>query len=171
MSSPYWTVMNNLSETINDFLLVRDILRDADDNPDMIKAALILLEHYIENQDQVFVTAWNEVIRKPESIQEQKEDKYTDEELDAMCNQAELDQVQLEQSKEQIYKNYRASINEYNKLNEKYKELTACYVELQDLFYNVDAELDELKVSYEQCQSNYKIVVKSLKEKCNGILF
>lgn len=138
--------MNDLSETITSFLLVRDILRDAGDNPKMVQAALTLLEHYIAVQDDAFVEAWNEVIKKPKT-------QYTDEELDAMCDAAE---------KEQIYKNYRAAIDEYNKLNEKYKELTACHIELQDLFYKVDAELDELKVKYDRVQKDYHTVVTNI---------
>ena len=169
MPSPYWKVMNDLSETITSFLTVRDVLRDAGDNPDMNKAALTLLEHYIENQDQVFTKAWNEVIRGNDTMppwghSDMEALKYSDEELAAMCDRAELDEANLQQSKEQIYKNYRAAIDEYNKLNEKYKELTACHMELQDLFYRVDGELDEYKAKYDNCQSNYRIVVTKLKE-------
>ena len=88
--------------------------------------------------------------------------QYTDEELNAMCDQAERDQLNLEQSKEQIYKNYRAAIDEYNKLNEKYKSLEESHFSLQDLFYAVDGELDELKVKYEAVQKNYHTVVNNV---------
>ena len=92
-----------------------------------------------------------------ETIQDKKYNpQYTEEELDAMCDAAE------QESKEQIYKNYRAAIDEWNKLNEKYKELTACHIELQDLFYKVDAELDELKVKYDQVKKDYHTVVTNV---------
>lgn len=166
MTSPYWTVMNDLDSTITNFIQVRDLVRDNIDDPKALDLAVQLLDHYIDKQDKAFQKAWKEVVLpNPETIQDKKYvAQYTEEELDAMCDAAERDQVQLEQSKEQIYKNYRAAIDEYNKLNEKYKELTACHIELQDLFYSVDAELDELKVKYEECQNNYHLTVKVLKE-------
>ena len=88
--------------------------------------------------------------------------QYTDEEIAAMCDQAERDQLNLEQSKEQIYKNYRAAIDEYNKLNEKYEELLSSHEELQNLFYETDYEYDELKGSYNSLQDNYHKVVRQL---------
>lgn len=94
--------------------------------------------------------------------------QYTDEEIAAMCDQAERDQLNLEQSKEQIYKNYRASIDEYNKLNEKYKALVESHEELQDLFYSVDYEYDELKGKYNQLQDNYHKTVKELSRVINN---
>ena len=168
MSSPYWTVMNDLSNTITGYLQIRDLIRDHYENPKVMEATVTLLEVFIDQQETAFEKAWAEVIVKPNTIQDKKyAAQYTDEEFSAMCLSAELDEENLQQSKEQIYKNYRAAIDEYNKLNVKYKELTACHMELQDLFYRVDGELDELKVSYDQCQSNYKIVVKALTDKCN----
>lgn len=98
--------------------------------------------------------------------------QYTDEELNAMCDKAEQDdrdKLNLAQSKEQIYKNYRASIDEYNKLNKKYKELEESYYELQDIFYRVDGELDDLKshgdTSYSLLQEHYHTMVREL-NKC-----
>ena len=160
MTSPYWTVMNDLDSTITNFIQVRDLVRDNIEDPKALDLAVQLLDHYIDKQDKAFQKAWKEVVNgTTESIQDQKyQAQYTDEELDAMCDAAE------QESKEQIYKNYRAAIDEWNKLNDKYKELTACHIELQDLFYKVDAELDELKVRYDQCQSNYHLTVKMLKE-------
>lgn len=156
MTSPHWKVMNDLSETITSFLLVRDILQSANNNPKMIEAAVTLLEHYIEVQDNAFTEAWNDVVRNGKTIQDMKyQAQYTDEELDSMCDAAET---------EQIYKNYRAAIDEWNKLNEKYKALEASHIELQDLFYKVDAELDELKVSYDKCRKDYHTVISKLKE-------
>ena len=172
MSSPYWTVMNDLSNTITGYLQIRDLIRDHYENPKVMEATVTLLEVFIEQQETAFEKAWAEVIRGNDTMppwghSDMEALKYSDEELAAMCDRAELDEANLQQSKEQIYKNYRAAIDEYNKLNVKYKELTACHMELQDLFYRVDGELDELKVSYDQCQSNYKIVVKALTDKCN----
>jgi hypothetical protein len=126
MTSPYWKVMNDLSETITSYLIVRDILRDSNYEPKLIDAALTLLEHYVDVQDRTFTEAWNEIVRSSkENIQDMKHDAlYSD------------DPAYTENDKEQIYKNYRAAIDEYNKL--------------QDL--------------YNQCQSNYRSVVSSLKQ-------
>jgi len=83
-------------------------------------------------------------------------------------NTEELDSLNLSQSKEQIYKNYRAVIEEYNILQQKYNDLQEYNQQLQDLFYRVDVEHDELKVKYDQCQDNYRTVVKALKEQMNS---
>lgn len=159
MTSPYWDVMNDLDSTITNYLTVRDLIRDNTEDPKVLLMAVDLLEHFIDTQDKAFKKAWKEVVGSTtESIQDQKYNaQYTDEELDAMC-----DHAAYQESKEQIYKNYRAAIDEYNKLNEKYKELTACHIELQDLFYSVDAELDELKVKYDQVQKDYHTVVTNV---------
>ena len=154
MTNPHWQVMNDLSETITSFLLVRDILQSANNNPKMVEAAVTLLEHYIEVQDTAFTRAWDDIVRHGKTIQDMKyQAQYTDEELDSMCDAAE---------KEQIYKNYRAAIDEWNKLNERYKALEASHIELQDLFYKVDGELDELKVKYDQVKKDYHILVTSV---------
>jgi len=94
--------------------------------------------------------------------------QYTDEELNAMCDKAERDQLNLNQSKEQIYKNYRAAIDEWNKLNDKYKDLESSHHELQDLFYAQDYELDELKVNYAALQDNYRATLKELNRCINN---
>lgn len=158
MTSPYWTVMNNLDSTITNYLTVRDLIRDNTEDPKVLDIAVTLLEYYIDKQDKAFQKAWKEVVNgTTESIQDQKyQAQYTDEELDAMCDAAE------QESKEQIYKNYRAAIDEWNKLNDKYKELKSCHIELQDLFYKVDSELDELKVKYDQVQKDYHTVVTNV---------
>lgn len=70
-----------------------------------------------------------------------------------------------ESTKDEIYKNYRAAIDEWNILNDKYNSLVECHEELQDLFYRVDAELDELKVKYDTSQKCYRLVVSEL-NKC-----
>jgi hypothetical protein len=150
--------MNDLSNTITGYLQIRDLIRDHYENPKVMDATVTLLELFIEQQETAFEKAWAEVIVKPNTIQDKKyAAQYTDEELAAMCLSAEL-----EAQKEQIYKNYRAAIDEYNKLNEKYKELTACHIELQDLFYRVDGELDELKVKYDKVQKDYHTVVTNV---------
>ena len=158
MSSPYWTVMNDLDSTITNFIQVRDLVRDNIEDPKALDLAVQLLDHYIDKQDKAFQKAWKEVVLpNPETIQDKKYvAQYTDEELDAMCDAAE------QESKEQIYKNYRAAIDEYNKLNDKYKALAESHEELQNLFYSVDYELDELKVKYDQCQKNYHTVVNNV---------
>ena len=160
MTSPYWTVMNDLDSTITNFIQVRDLVRDNMDDPKALDLAVQLLDHYIDKQDKAFQKAWKEVVLpQSETIQDKKYvAQYTDEELNAMCDAAE------QESKEQIYKNYRAAIDEYNKLNDKYKALAESHEELQNLFYSVDYELDELKVKYDQCQNNYHVTVKMLKE-------
>jgi len=155
MTSPYWAVMNDLDSTITNFIQIREMINDNVDDPKALLLTADLLDHYIEKQDQAMKKAWNEVVNNTTV-------KYTDEELDAMCDQAERDQVNLEQTKEQIYKNYRAAIDEYNKLNEKYKSLEESHFSLQDLFYKVDGELDELKVKYEAVQKNYHTVVNNV---------
>ena len=189
MTSPYWTVMNDLDGTITNYLTVRDLIRDNTEDPEVLDMAVNLLEHFIDKQDKAFKKAWTEVVSSTtESIQDKKYSaQYTDEELDAMCDAAASQQDKeqcyeynlreaeyynqrayldlnpmLAESKEQIYKNYRAAIDEYNKLNDKYKDLEQSHEELQDLFYRVDAELDELKVKYEQCQKNYHTVVNNV---------
>jgi hypothetical protein len=86
-------------------------------------------------------------------------EQYTDDELGAMCDAAELEQTK---------KNYRAAIDEWNKLNEKYKSLVECHEELQDLFYKLDGELDDYKVKYDQCQINYHIILKTLNRKVSN---
>ena len=125
-----------------------------------MEATVTLLEVFIEQQETAFDKAWKEVVLpNTETIQDKKYvAQYTEEELNAMCDAAE------QESKEQIYKNYRAAIDEYNKLNDKYKALAESHEELQNLFYSVDYELDELKVKYDQCQNNYHVTVKMLKE-------
>ena len=85
-----------------------------------------------------------------------------------MCDKAERDQLNLKESKEQIYKNYRAAIDEWNKLNDKYKDLESSHHELQDLFYAQDYELDELKVNYATLQNNYRATLKELNRCINN---
>lgn len=137
MTSPYWTVMNDLSCTITNFITVRDLLRDNLEDSHVVETAVNLLDHYIDKQDKVFEKAWDVVV------------------CDGASNMTE-------ETKDQVYKNYRASINEYNKLNDKYKALADAHEELQDLFYKVDGELDELKVKYDQVQENYHTVVTNV---------
>ncbi len=86
-------------------------------------------------------------------------EQYPDDVLGAMCDAAELEQTK---------KNYRAVIEEYNILQQKYNDLQEYNQQLQDLFYRVDVEHDELKVKYDQCQDNYRTVVKALKEQINS---
>jgi len=146
MTSPYWTVMNDLSNTITPYLTVRDLIRDNLEDPKVLNMAVELLEYFINNQDEVFEKAWDTVV------------KGSVEDIEP------LDPAYAENDKEQIYKNYRAAIDEYNKLKVEYDSLQTDYEQLQDLFYRVDSELDELKVKYDQVQNNYHTVVSELKQ-------
>jgi hypothetical protein len=138
--------MNDLSETITSFLTIRDILRDSSGNKELVDAAVVLFEHYIDVQDRAFVRAWNTVIREPNL-------QYTDDELDAMCDAAELEQTQ---------KNYRAAIDEYNKLQDKYNDLKMEHEALQCLFVQEEYDHDELKVEYDKLQKDYLTVVTNV---------
>ena len=146
MTSPYWKEMNDLSETITSFLTIRDILRDSDGDKQLVDAAVVLFEHYIDVQDRAFVRAWNAVIREPNL-------QYTDDELDAMCDAAELEQTQ---------KNYRAAIDEYNKLQDKYNDLKMEHEALQCLFVQEEYDHDELKVEYDKLQKDYHTIVTNV---------
>lgn len=147
MTSPYWKVMNDLSETITSFLTIRDILRDSNGDKQLVDAAVVLFEHYIDVQDRAFVKAWNTVIREPNQY------KYTDDELDAMCAAAELEQTK---------KNYRAAIDEYNQLQDKYNDLKMEHEALQCLFVQEEYDHDELKVKYDEVKKNYHILVTNV---------
>jgi hypothetical protein len=93
-------------------------------------------------------------------------EQYTDDESMPPWGHSDLeyDPAYSESTKMQIYKNYRAAIDEYNKLQERYETLLIEHGELQDLFYRVDSELDELKVKYDQCQKNYHTIVRAMKQ-------
>lgn len=80
--------------------------------------------------------------------------QYSDSELDAMCLAAE---------KEQIYKNYRAAIDEYNKLQNAYNKLEHEHQILQNLFVQEEFEHDETKMKYQQSQDNYHTVIGMLR--------
>lgn len=152
MTSPYWTVMNDLSNTITSYLTVRDLIRDNTEDPKVLDMAVDLLEYFINKQDEAFEKAWAEVVGKPGTIQDMKHDAlYSD------------DPAYTENDKEQIYKNYRGAIDEYNVLKQEFDQLQTDYERLQDLFYRVDSEHDELKVKYDECQKNYHIVVSEMK--------
>jgi chromosome segregation ATPase len=72
-----------------------------------------------------------------------------------MCDAAELEQTK---------KNYRAVIDEYNKLQTEYNELRYDHEALQDLFVQEEYEHDEMKVKYNESQKNYQAVVHELRE-------
>lgn len=145
MTSPYWTVMNDLSNTITSYLTVRDLIRDNLEDPKVLDMAVELLEYFINKQDEAFDKAWDTVV------------KGSVEDIEP------LDPAYTENDKDQIYKNYRAAIDEWNKLKVEYDSLQTDYEQLQDLFYRVDSELDELKVKYEQVQKDYHTVVNEMK--------
>jgi chromosome segregation ATPase len=164
MTSPYWTVMNDLSNTITSYLTVRDLIRDNTEDPKVLDMAVELLEYFINKQDKAFDKAWEKVVGKPGTIDDIEPLNIQDLKHDALYQN---DPAYTENNKGQIYKNYRAAIDEYNTLKQEYDSLQLDYEHLQDLFYRVDSELDELKVKYDQVQSNYHKVVSELKQSLN----
>jgi hypothetical protein len=167
MTSPYWTVMNDLSNTITSYLTIRDLIRDNLEDPKVLNMAVELLEYFINKQDEAFDKAWEEVVGKPGTIDDIEPLNIQDLKHDALYQN---DPAYTENNKEQIYKNYRAAIDEYNGLHMKHEDLVTeydrlllDYEQLQDLFYKVDSEHDELKVKYDECQKNYHIVVSEMK--------
>jgi hypothetical protein len=147
--------MNDLSNTITPYLTVRDLIRDNLEDPKVLNMAVDLLEYFVNKQDQAFEKAWDKVVKGSVEDIEPCMPPWGHSDL-------EYDPAYSESTKMQIYKNYRAAIDEYNKLQERYETLLVEHGELQDLFYRVDSEHDELKVKYDQCQDNYHTVVKSL---------
>ena len=150
--------MNDLSETITSFLTIRDILRDSNGDKQLVDAAVVLFEHYIDVQDRAFVKAWTEVIKKndcmpPWGHSDMEALRYADNELDSMCDAAELEQTK---------KNYRAAIDEYNQLQDKYNDLKMEHEALQCLFVQEEYDHDELKVKYDKLQKDYHTVVTNV---------
>ena len=151
--------MNDVSNTITGYLQIRDLIRDHYENPKVMEATVTLLEVFIDQQETAFEKAWSKVVAgtvediEPLNIQDLKHDALY-----------QNDPAYTENNKGQIYKNYRAAIDEYNTLKQEYDSLQLDYEHLQDLFYRVDSELDELKVKYDEVQSNYHKVVSELKQ-------
>jgi hypothetical protein len=151
--------MNDVSNTITGYLQIRDLIRDYYENPKVMEATVTLLEVFIDQQETAFEKAWSKVVAgtaediEPLNIQDLKHDALY-----------QNDPAYTENNKGQIYKNYRAAIDEYNTLKQEYDSLQLDYEHLQDLFYRVDSELDELKVKYDEVQSNYHKVVSELKQ-------
>jgi hypothetical protein len=156
--------MNDLSNTITSYLTVRDLIRDNLEDPKVLDMTVNLLEYFINKQDQAFDKAWEEVVGKPGTIDNIEPLNIQDLKHDAMYQD---DPAYTENNKGQIYKNYRAAIDEYNTLKQEYDSLQLDYERLQDLFYRVDSEHDELKVKYDECQKNYHAVVSELKQSLN----
>lgn len=160
MSSPYWTVMNSLSNSITSYCTVSDLIRNHHQDPEVMLTAASLLDTYIQQQDKLMAIAWKKVINTDDSMppwghSDMEALKYSEETLEAMCDQAERDELNLLQSKGQIYKNYRAVIDEYNRLNDNYELLEYQYNQLQDLFYESDVEYDELKLKHAELRKKY----------------
>ena len=145
MTSPYWKVMNDLSETITSFLTIRDILRDSNGDKQLVDAAIVLFEHYIDVQDRAFVKAWNEVVKEkddcmpPWGHSDMEALRYTDDELDSMCDAAELAELQ-----------------------DKYNDLKMEHEALQCLFVQEEYDHDELKVEYDKLQKDYHTIVTNV---------
>lgn len=160
MSSPYWTVMNDLSNSVSSYCTVSDLIRNNHQDPEVMLTAASLLDTYINQQDKLMSKAWKEVINTdnimpPWGHSDMEALQYSEETLAAMCEQAERDELNLQQSKEQIYKNYRAVIDEYNDLSDNYESLEYQYNQLQDLFYESDVEYDELKSEHSKLRKTY----------------
>jgi cell shape-determining protein MreC len=118
-----------------------------------VRDVLYSFSHCVKNEYQDLYVSIVGMIDSYIDKEQLSSEQYTDDELGAMCDAAELEQTK---------KNYRAAIDEYNTLKQEYDSLQLDYEHLQDLFYRVDSEHDELKVKYDQCQDNYHTVVKSL---------
>jgi hypothetical protein len=151
--------MNDLSNTITSYLTIRDLIRDNTEDPKVLDMAVDLLEYFIDKQDKAFEKAWEEVVGKPGTINDIEPLNIHDLKHDALYQN---DPAYTENNKGQIYKNYRAAIDEYNTLKQEYDSLQLDYEHLQDLFYRVDSEHDELKVKYDECQKNYHTVVTNV---------
>jgi len=88
-----WTSMNKLSESVTNFLTVRDLIRDHYEDDKVMEAAVVLIEHFVEKYDESFEEAWkvtieagNELDRLKEqdslSVQDKKyEAQYTSQEV------------------------------------------------------------------------------------------
>jgi len=159
MTSPYWEVMNDLSNTITGYLQIRDLIRDHYENPKVMEATVTLLEVFIDQQETAFEKAWSKVVGKPGTINDIEPLNIHDLKHDAMYQD---DPAYTENNKGEIYKNYRAAIDEYNTLKQEYDSLQLDYERLQDLFYRVDSEHDELKVKYDKVQKDYHTVVTNV---------
>jgi hypothetical protein len=173
--------MNDLSNTITSYLTVRDLIRDNTEDPKVLDMAVELLEYFIDKQDKAFEKAWDVVVKTPVDDIEPCMPPWGHSDLEYQSAQATIqdlkhdalysdDPAYTENDKDQIYKNYRAAIDEYNGLHMKHEDLVTeydrlllDYEQLQDLFYKVDSEHDELKVKYDECQKNYHIVVSEMK--------
>jgi hypothetical protein len=136
--------MNDLSETITSFLTIRDILRDSNGDKKLVDAAIVLFEHYIDVHDRAFVKAWNTVIKEPNTMppwghSDMEALRYTDDELDSMCDAAELAELQ-----------------------DKYNDLKMEHEALQCLFVQEEYDHDELKVEYDKVQKDYHTVVTNV---------
>jgi hypothetical protein len=151
--------MNDLSNTITSYLTVRDLIRDNTEDPKVLDMAVELLEYFINKQDQAFDKAWDAVVGESKTIDDIEPLNIQDLKHDALYQN---DPAYTENNKGQIYKNYRAAIDEYNTLKQEYDSLQLDYEHLQDLFYRVDSELDELKVKYDQVQKDYHTVVTNV---------
>jgi len=149
--------MNDLSNTITSYLTVRDLIRDNLEDPKVLNMAVELLEYFINKQDEAFDKAWDKVVKTP--VDDIEPLNIQDLKHDALYQN---DPAYTENNKGQIYKNYRAAIDEYNTLKQEYDSLQLDYEHLQDLFYRVDSELDELKVKYDQVQKDYHTVVTNV---------
>lgn len=53
-----WTEMNNLSSQVSNFLTVRDLIRDHNQDDKVMDAAVTLIEHFVEKFDIAFDKAW-----------------------------------------------------------------------------------------------------------------
>lgn len=90
MDNTHWSVMNDLSDCITNFVLVENLLKQSNGDKKLVDAITVILGHYISDMDHKFNTAWDQVIRN--QLPSPERTQYTDEELDLMCLTAELKQ-------------------------------------------------------------------------------
>ncbi len=60
-----WSSMNELSETITNYMEIKKLLQHHNKNNDkFLNCVITLLEHYIDVQDKAFDVAWQETVSK-----------------------------------------------------------------------------------------------------------
>lgn len=137
----------------------------SDESKDLYESVLSMMELYISKQQ-------NEIINITNALERYNQVHYTEPEMDAMCIHSE-----------------------YHELNLKYERLKKDHEDLQDLFVQVDFELDQIKYAksleesdpdywdvqyevnrivsrdkYEALQKDYHLVVKELNRCVNDCL-
>ena len=136
MTSPHWKVMNDLSETITSFLTIRDILRDSNGNKQLVDAAVVVFEHYIDIHDKAFVKAWDEVVREPQT-----------------------------KNYRAVIDEYNQLQDSYNDLKMEHEALQCLFVQEEYDHDELKVKYDELRVNYDKVQKDYHTVVTNIMNK------